>query len=861
MANQITTFLDNLIGSKLGIRGKLIIIFVIIKVIPLLGLAWIAWHGVQVLSTESSKKMSERALITSQQTQKLGETVVQDSISALDNRSREEMERLTTDTARTIARFLYERDSDLRYATSLPLNQDTFSQFVNKRTRKVIVSDNWTFDEKTKQWIDQDPPKFDKNLVIPNATNSENRKAFHSRPPEPMPKWTNKPLFLEMTYFDLNGQEKIKAVTDEKLLSKELRNVSKRENTFVKAENYFEQAQNLKEGEIFVSDVIGEYVPSKIIGPLTPEKAKKAGIEFKPEEEGFAGRENPVGKKFRGLVRWITPVFKNGQKVGYMSLALDHAHIMNFTETLMPTEQRYTHIADATNGNYAFIWDYKGRSIAHPRHHSIVGFNAQTGEPQTPWLEKSIYDAWKKSNLPLQQFLADKTPFNNQSLKKKPAKELNKEGLVGLDCRYLDFAPQCDGWYEVTQHGGSGSFVILWTGVWKLTTAAAIPYYTGNYANSKRGFGFVTIGANIDEFQKPALITKKKIEAQIQANQQEMVVAQKKIQELMMDLLHETASQLSASTVIMLIVVIFIAIWMANSLTQKIKYIVDGLKRFESGDLDYRLEHKSNDELGQLVDSFNKMALSIQNSFETVEKARRDAEELSRLKTNFIESMSHEFRTPLNGILGFSEMLKDELEDEMQLESATIIYRNSKQLLSLVDTILDLAKIEAGQMKLLYKSNDFNVIIKKLKPFVEDWLQESEKTLDFSIELPENMPKIMFDQTRLLQIIGHLVHNSIKFTEEGFVKLSVDLDNNNKYYVIKIIDSGIGIASEHHELIFQKFRQLSAFSTRKQGGAGLGLALVKEYVTLMNGEITFESEANKGTIFTITLPLLEEVVK
>jgi hypothetical protein len=126
-------------------------------------------------------------------------------------------------------------------------------------------------------------------------------------------------------------------------------------------------------------------------------------------------------------------------------------------------------------------------------------------------MDQSLYDAWQASGKSSRRFLETVPPFDNQSLKKKPAGALVKAGTVALDCRYLNFSPQCAGWNQLTEKGGSGSFVIFFSGFWKLTTAAAIPYYTGQYGESRRGFGFVTIGANVDDFHRAATESAKRI--------------------------------------------------------------------------------------------------------------------------------------------------------------------------------------------------------------------------------------------------------------------------------------------------------------------------------------------------------------
>lgn len=348
-----------------------------------------------------------------------------------------------------------------------------------------------------------------KALSAVTARNPDNAKDFHSRPAESCGLQLDRPLFLEMTFIDLGGNELVKVGTSD-ILDKKKKDVSKKSNTYCKAEDYFPELKKLKPGEIYVSEVIGPYVGSPIIGPYTKATAEKKGIPFEPEKAGYAGKENPVGKKFQGLVRWATPVVRDSNIIGYVTLALNHTHIMEFSDHIVPTAERYSAMSDASTGNYAFIWDYKNRNISHPRDYFITGYDPQTGLPAIPWLAEEMYEDFLKSGKNIAEWEESTPVLKDQSLKKKPAPELTDAGLLGLDCRYLNFAPQCDGWDNLTKDGGSGSFVILWSGLWKLTTAAAIPYHTGRYSGP-RGFGFVTIGANVHEFHKTAIETGRKI--------------------------------------------------------------------------------------------------------------------------------------------------------------------------------------------------------------------------------------------------------------------------------------------------------------------------------------------------------------
>ena len=287
-----------------GIRGKLITIFVLIKVLPLVLLAWFAWHATQQLGEEVSVKAGGMADSMLSSIKTVGKTVTDDSIRALDLRSREAIEALTTDAAKEIANFLYDRDRDIRMAATLDPSEGSFQRFLAGRNQALYQHGAWKLAEDGKSWVPEKPIIRDAKVTRPVLP--DNAKDFHARPPEYQGEEEQRPLFVEMTYVDLNGQEKIK-VTTGNVTEKSLKNVVDRSNTFVKAETYFAELKKLKAGEIYVSDVIGAYVPTEAIGPYLPATLEKAGKPFKPENSAYAGTENPLGKRFSGIVSWAMP--------------------------------------------------------------------------------------------------------------------------------------------------------------------------------------------------------------------------------------------------------------------------------------------------------------------------------------------------------------------------------------------------------------------------------------------------------------------------------------------------------------------------------------------------------------------------
>jgi PAS domain S-box-containing protein len=234
--------------------------------------------------------------------------------------------------------------------------------------------------------------------------------------------------------------------------------------------------------------------------------------------------------------------------------------------------------------------------------------------------------------------------------------------------------------------------------------------------------------------------------------------------------------------------------------------------------------------------------------------ARIDAEAANKAKSEFLANMSHEIRTPMNSILGFSEVMLNTTHDEKNRGYLKTILNSGKTLLSLINDILDLSKIEAGRMEVSPEPMDIRVVLYEMGQIFTQKIQE--KNLEFMTYVDKDFPlNITFDEVRLRQILLNIIGNAVKFTPGGFVKTEIKIVNKNDGFIdfyIAISDSGIGIAEEDQNRIFDSFSQQSGQSSRNYEGTGLGLAISKKLCELMNGKIDLESKPAEGSKFTVS---------
>jgi len=237
-----------------------------------------------------------------------------------------------------------------------------------------------------------------------------------------------------------------------------------------------------------------------------------------------------------------------------------------------------------------------------------------------------------------------------------------------------------------------------------------------------------------------------------------------------------------------------------------------------------------------------------------LQETARQLQEMDRLKTQFLANMSHELRTPLNSIIGFSRVILKGIDGpltELQKSDLTSIYNSGQHLLSLINNILDISKIEAGKMELNFEEMEIGPIIKSVMSTATALVKDKPITLQQ--EMPDTLPAVWADPTRIRQIVLNLVSNACKFTEKGEITLETNVTDED--LVIRVTDTGIGIEPEKLESIFEEFTQVDASTTRKAGGTGLGLPISRYFVEMHGGQIWVDSSPGQGSTFSITIPL------
>lgn len=305
-----------------------------------------------------------------------------------------------------------------------------------------------------------------------------------------------------------------------------------------------------------------------------------------------------------------------------------------------------------------------------------------------------------------------------------------------------------------------------------------------------------------------------------------------------------------------------ITILVSRGISKGLKEIIRSANRIAGGDLRSRALAFSHDEIGVLAESFNEMAAKLEEKTNTqnqiqsqLQESKEVAERSLAIKENFLANMSHEIRTPMNAVLGFTHLLEDTTLDERQKEFVKAIKISGQNLMTIINDILDYSRLESG--RIVIEQIPFSV--REAFDSLSILLQQKarEKNIKLKFEIDERIPEsLLGDPTRLMQMLLNLSDNALKFTEQGSVRISAELEQQTSdaaTIVFTIADTGRGIPPDKLSAIFERFTQASAETTRKYGGTGLGLSIVRSLVELQKGTITVNSTVNEGSVFKVII--------
>jgi signal transduction histidine kinase len=341
----------------------------------------------------------------------------------------------------------------------------------------------------------------------------------------------------------------------------------------------------------------------------------------------------------------------------------------------------------------------------------------------------------------------------------------------------------------------------------------------------------------------------------------------------------QTSQQTFVASSLILVLGLLAGFALAYTLARQIIVPVENLartaERIQGGDYTAQAHAESEDEIGALALAFNSMTAELRQTLEgleqrvaerthELEQARDLAEAATRAKSRFLANMSHELRTPLSVIMGYTELLQETAQEsgyDQMIPKLKRIRSSGTHLLTIINNLLDITKIEAGKMEVYLETFDIPTLINDVGAMLQPVIQKKANTLEISCA--PDLGSMHADLTKMRQMLFNIVDNAAKFTEQGTIRLNVTRESNMQaaWINFSIADTGIGLTPEQIQNLFQEFTQADNSTTRQYGGTGLGLAITRHYCRMMGGDITVNSAGlGKGSTFTIRLPAVVDQI-
>jgi signal transduction histidine kinase len=316
-----------------------------------------------------------------------------------------------------------------------------------------------------------------------------------------------------------------------------------------------------------------------------------------------------------------------------------------------------------------------------------------------------------------------------------------------------------------------------------------------------------------------------------------------------------------------LVAVISVVLYLGKELRKRLQYIIDAADCIGSGNTAFRIRMKFDDEVGRVAHRFDSMAeeierkeMQLNNSNRILADALDEARQSSVMKSEFLANVTHEIRTPMNAVIGFTSLLLEDQITEEQRRYLMMVHTASTNLMEIINSILDFSKIEAGRMNVNRQDCSLDEIVCYVDSLMIPAAQK--KHIQFKVIRCDGLPsEIKTDPLRIRQCLINLVNNAVKFTQNGYVYLSLALENrdDSQWLRFDVEDTGIGIPANKLDLIFEPFRQADDSTSRHYGGTGLGLSITRKLAELMGGSVSVKSTAGVGSVFTLLLPISSAV--